>query len=815
MSKINITNIKTKKADKNLILILSLLLILVLLIFIIPFSSAELVVNKYSNDFALYALDNEQVKACQCEIKRDFITIENVGNFYSEYDVSAESDTAGWVKITNTRFSLPPKHKIEIPVYIEIPCGVTGIYDYVIRVSSNYGRVKYLERTIRTDKCQNSQLDVKFNKNETNLCEAVKMNVDIKNTGTFAETYKLSFGTFEEYINISQKEYYLQPQESKKIEATIKLPCEMYGVFEIPVILYSEKNKFENKIIKSLNVINQFDHSIIVDSDVEFCSRIPQTHSFTIKNEIDVPNNFEIMLKAPDFVSIDKRTLHLEGLASSSIVMNIKPEKGDEGEYKAKIIVTSNLGNIEKEKDFNIVVKNCYDFDTSIELYESPGVEITTDKTCCGKKNYLIKIQNKGETDEIYNIAIDGPSWIRAEENSVSLHPSEHKLVKIYADLPCSDESYLITFRVSLDRFKQVVEEKTLNISSYTQHTCHLIDIEEDEVSATKEDTIIPVIIKHKGVEGGGYKVELDNELYYIKETSFSLYPGESRALHLIAKDNVSNAEFGRYILKPEFSFIDIPEIRYEDHIGVKLKNISWLKRSWLFLIYGVDWGRPGWCGWLAIALLLIIGITAFLIIKFNKKMFVRKDRIMNFSLMAILGLLALVMVALFIFKPWPSHEYIDNGCSICKENSVVLTIEENSNLKVNLDNYFKDPDFDVLKYTATQPGHINTRIEENILTLTPEHNWVGEETLIITADDGKGGVKDSPVIYVRVLQKKEQGFWDIVKRYCEKILLIEFAILFGVLLAGMILCYIKREKFKKEQEKLREKFQRKIRKKK
>lgn len=69
----------------------------------------------------------------------------------------------------------------------------------------------------------------------------------------------------------------------------------------------------------------------------------------------------------------------------------------------------------------------------------------------------------------------------------------------------------------------------------------------------------------------------------------------------------------------------------------------------------------------------------------------------------------------------------------------------------LNLSTYFKDPDKDALNYTASKTQHITISISGDTAYFTPDSEWSGEEKVIFTADDGKGGKINSNAVPLRV----------------------------------------------------------------
>ena len=81
---------------------------------------------------------------------------------------------------------------------------------------------------------------------------------------------------------------------------------------------------------------------------------------------------------------------------------------------------------------------------------------------------------------------------------------------------------------------------------------------------------------------------------------------------------------------------------------------------------------------------------------------------------------------------------------------------QEDLTHKIDLNKYFKDPDGDALEFASTEIEHINVEINNGIAMLTPEADWFGTETVVFTADDGKGGVIDSNEIKLTVLSNPD-----------------------------------------------------------
>jgi hypothetical protein len=121
------------------------------------------------------------------------------------------------------------------------------------------------------------------------------------------------------------------------------------------------------------------------------------------------------------------------------------------------------------------------------------------------------------------------------------------------------------------------------------------------------------------------------------------------------------------------------------------------------------------------------------------------------------------------------------------EEKQLVIEFEENTIFILDLYDYFKDADRDVLTFTATDMENVKTEIHNNIMTLKPDKRWVGEEEFTVTADDGRGGVVTSPTIIAKVsdltdsLEEGEPMDWTLIWWILGLIILLALIIGFYV----------------------------------
>lgn len=743
--------------------------------------SASMVVNTYTDDFSVTSHYAENLNVCSCENHIEDVTVTNTGNFMTSYKVSLLAEQE-WYSLSKKSFSLSPGESASFVVYAQPPCGTIGSYSFSVKILSSYGREKILTKNLDVRKCQNLFLTVKREKNESNLCQSNIYNVKIKNVAEFADTYTLDLGSFNDYATYSgkgAKETYLLPDEERTFNISITPPCSLYGDITIPFTISSKKNKVSQEVDEHLKIENQFDHKISVGTSEKICSRLPSTYTFSVKNLINVSNDYDVMVTGAGFMSYDEKSIHLDGLEAKNITLHFDPKKGSEGEYNIKVRVVSKLGDIKKERTFKLNVQDCF-------LFHVAFVNLPKDKdtACCGEKSYNLNIRNDGDSEEVYNLNIEGPSWLHPEETSIRLKPSENRNVKLIADIPCADISNDFVITASLVRHPEISESTSLHIDGQTQQTCHAVGTGTSEVTLDEEKSFIPFIVSEDGIAGGTFDVTLKGELFNgTTESAITLEPGEEKVLHLQTKDNITDYFDGKYDNSVTLTERD-QKLTYTLPFWVNFHHVSWLTTTWRRVI-NFNYGNIPLCFWSALLLVLVIIAMIILLIIFRRRSW--EVSTMNiFVVRTIIVALLLAVLLTVALIPMPNRVALYQQ-KINDSSGLIFQWHENEAFHIDLSKYFKDPDLDALTFSASQPAHIAVSFDGAVATLVPECNWAGNDKIVFTASDGEA-VTDSPILGLIVLQRHHLNLFQWFERYCIQTILILFALLLVLLLLGTLL---------------------------
>jgi len=749
------------------------LILPIMLLIAVGFAQAALYVNVVTDEFSLESpYPVQTVKACECGLRTEIAEIRNLGDFDTLFTVQVISPLNEIITLDDNTFALAPGEEKAVHIYINAPCDTSINSYYVIQVSTNYGRSKELYKEFNSQKCQNIKFTSKMLTPEVYPGQEACSQIDLQNVGEFTDTFRLS--TTLPYSWPSKDAVELDSDETTRLTLCTRMPVEVFGDVTQPFKITSDKAKNTAYGEEKYKILHDYDFTIKTEEfRLNACEDVPSKSIVTIENLAQTPNEYTLELRAPAFASLSQDKLALDAKESDSVVLSLSPAQKDVGTYNAVIVARSKYGQVQKEKQFEIIVNDC--FNTIASLNDAKEV---SGRACAGDAAYTLNIVNKGLYEEAYQIIVDSEGWVTvpAEDEFVRLKPAQQVNIPVKAALPEVDATQTSFVAVKQLRAPYQQIEMKLNLESVSPRTCYNVDLLQETYEINYDAKTIPLILQHTGLKGGEYSLklgELDSKFVDLEDESITLNPGDLAVVHVTPK-NYSDYLEGRYLnkLSLEITPVEYDEINYDRQFWVVLKDKGFFAKAWEWL-KGINYTAIGLCGF---ATLILLAVLACLIagaiytqrkekIRRIKASKVKKLRAFNMVLVALLlfGLLMLV----FLGAPDEGRFFEGNS----NETSPLFhEWRQNQQYTLDLDNYFSDPDLDNLTYSATQPGHIQARIDGSSVTLTPEHGWSGEEVIVFTASDSKGGVTDSEVMTLRVVERKPMGWLDYWSLYCKQI---------------------------------------------
>lgn len=787
---------------------------LVLALIAIPAQGA-LIVNKVTDEFSLespYPVNS--VKSCECGTRTEIIIVKNLGDFDTLYAVEIDSPIRDLITLSESSFNLAPGKEKKVFVYISAPCDASLNTFYVAKVCTNYGRSKEIYKNFVSQRCQNIKFESSVVNDEAILPgDTTTIKVEIQNVGEFEDTFRVIPEAHQQYTTLSEESITLAPDQKKSIYIYIKLPLSVYGKQAMPFTVTSEKNKEAVRGIEEFIIERDYDYSIKTDTlEISACEDVERKETLTFENLAKTPNKYFLRLSAPGFISLSQKELTLNPGEKDTITLNIKPTQADIGEYNIVISSATEFGGMNKEKSFKLTVKDCFETRISIryddcssaascEEKDLVGYNSLKDKACSGEREYLLNIRNDGLNEETYELTVDGEGWVIIEEENrfVKLRPSQQINIPVKANLPDMDGKQTSFIMVKQTRAPYEAHEVKVELESLSQRSCYNVELLQDSYTIDYESQSIPLLLKSTGLNAGTYKLELgelDSRFVYLEDEEMIFEAGESKVLRVYPKDFAEYKE-GTYLNKLNLKISPAgKEISYDRQFWIVLKDKSFLYKAFAF-IKGFDYTRIGLCGLCTIILLIVLVIAAivWIYLKLKKDMKIKRIKAAKMKKLrmintAIIGLLIICVVVLFLLgNPDMSRFYeqpTDNNSTLYHE------WRQNTPYQIDLEQYFADPDSDVLSYTASQPDHIQVRIDGSKATLTPEFGWSGEEHIVFTASDENSATTDSDVMTLHILKRVPAGFLGYWNTYCKQMNLM---LIILILVAALLVMDIVEEK--------------------
>ncbi|MBU1975488.1 MAG: hypothetical protein KKG59_03735 [Nanoarchaeota archaeon] len=712
---------------------------------------AEFQVNLYSNEFSI-ATERDDLKVCSCGTRTDTYEITNVGNVASLFSISTESNINSWISLSQNTFELQPGNARKVEAYVYVPCDTQGYWNYNFKVQTNYGRQKGISRDVAAHQCQNIKGMLRYFNKTIDPCETAEFEIIIENVASFTEKYEVSLGEYDKYAQFSEKEVEIEPGKKKSVFVYVQMPCDVYGTIPLNFHIHSKLNGLDQYIGHGLIITRSYDYSIDGRERNEICSRVVSKIPVKFTNNAKLPNDYKVSFTGPSFASFEPTQLTLLPGESQEFDMLFNPGVTDEGMHTLGITSNSELGDITKTRNLNVDVQHCYDHQVNIDAQ-------ALDKVCCGKKIYTVNIRNSGMYTETFYLKLKSPLWARLSQEAITLRPGENQNIFVEADIPCIDDQFEVRI-IAESASSGIRSDDVVTIHSYGPDSCTRIKVVNDDNHIDYYTKEFNLVLENAGVQDARYSLEFISQFFTTDVTEIDLAVGEQKTIKL---DSVDLNGFRKGV------YLDELRAENQDSGSLYKETIKWnLNKRGIFTRFVDYLSRSYVC--LAFLLLFIIGVIFALILLFYKQVlkaftpenstlilrrvpYNSKKRTSAIILFIIVFLL--LFLAAFGFSERPSYDLV--------QKPLYFEMYQNSELDINVADYFADPDNDPLMFYASKTENMAIDIAGETANVKPAEGFFGERNIVFIADDGKGGRAESAVITLKILEKPKrtltQGF--------------------------------------------------------
>ncbi len=684
--------------------------LIILLLSTISSAFALIDINTNGNQVAYTYKFLDTNKICQCTIFNDYFSIKNNGDIPLRIKLSNDKQ----LYMDESLLNLLPGQEKTIRISVPITCGDSH-YTYKLFLDIN-GHKEVVKRTLKPVTCQSIYLFLQQLNYSTTPCTENQLQFTLFNPAPFMEQYRVIVEGKD--LNLSFKdEVWLNPLEGKNYSLNIHPSCKVYGNKKILITVYSLHNDLVAKQVIPYNIERRYDYSIELTNET-LCNYRYQRRFLIIKNNMYFPNTYIIKTKAR--ITTNNVTIPAYGVATIPIDI---PPIYKEGSYEIKIKVRSVYGGIEKTISHKYNVISCYSSSINIDRLVIADYDrfITAYINNTGALPANFSVRSNGQEVAIVFL---NPNDAVSINIPVNYSEGKHKL--LIESIPLIDGNVRIDrreFKIRVvngrDAELPIVKPLTINLKSGSIKTLN-------------------ISIINKGIYPSYFNILMNNSLLLLNpiNENIYLYPRQGKQFTVtidasFLKNNESMTETLPITIKTSNGFT----YRYELRINAKkeLGIILFINNAFK---HSSNWVKSHKCYSLTILLifLFIVLLITAIVLRKNKPM--GQLRIMPFIIVTVIILLiAFITTFLLLSK---------NNITMPRVNQVNITdlhytIPNNKLFTIDLNQYFYDPDKDVLSYELINKSPLlNAYI--NGSTLFIDEQRIGNYSFYVLANDNNGG---------------------------------------------------------------------------
>ena len=767
--------------QRNYMVLLFLLLVLTILSSSLVVAEDNMQVNllSASNDFIFQAYEQD-FDTCACQTIIQKLTLINTDVFSTKISLSANLD---YVIFSSDYVVLEPGQQADVLLRMDIPCDTRGSDALVIQAHSSSNVDKYISQSIFIEKCSNIRVAVYEQSINASLCEPFSSTLRIENNAPFPETYSIDVRPFGEWASLGAQDILIPANSFTDVLVRFDLPCSFYGSQELTYFVTAEQSGYSAKVSQQINLPLGYNFSVDSVSSLSTCQEESNSFPVSITNNENFDQEFTLSSSSPAFAVVNYplvdgspvQTIVVPANSSVNLIVSVSPKDFRADDYTFEFEVTESNSGMIASIVVPLSITDCYDLNSFIDIPRK--------KYVCGGDIFSIplKLSNAGSEATSVAVTILGPDMISLQDTVYSVDAGSSLDVVIDASIDIDiKESYPILLTVMSNG--ELINTHKFTLSVDTLEFCHAIRVLDQDVDVRYDVSSFILPVQNKGTRYGTYFVELQNapEFIVLETTSLDLGRTQKDNLHFSIDQNelrsflddktvqdilgdsfrfqvvvIHDSTLTQYTYDVDFSFTDYPLVT---------------KGFWS--VYYTDN-----CILLFVALSLVT--ILFLILFFAR---LGSKRHFVFRPYLLLTLIILILVAagsLFYTFGCPTSTLLYAQHNVSESSSSHLFMFEDKPLTLDLNNFFSDPDNDILSYAVVDIDQsvLSFELDESSLRLVPLTDWFGTILIYISATDAYNETATSDAIIVEVLPVEDYSFGEIFTILCGYFNLILFVL--------------------------------------
>jgi len=465
-------------------------------------------------------------------------------------------------------------------------------------------------------------------------CSNQAYKIAVQNTGAAASSYTvLASGTAKDWVTFNPNKFVLNPGQKGSLSAIVNSECNIEGDYSLEIFIIT--NKGLTKAVKQNinfsqcydydleqgNVLEQAEESIKFlkhDGSYLICKNERNIIPILITNNENFGNRYRLFLDAPEWALLNVNNAMLDAKKSGIFLINLDAMDAD-GEFNFKLSAISELGKVQRKKDIDVSVEDCYALELELEKEK--------DVICGGEdKTYSILIKNPLTLERNVKLGLDAPEWASVGNGSFADLKFGEKKTATLSLSPEDDVSgsFLVNVFAIIENKSKIADE--IKIDVVPKWECYKAEIDaKTSINNFYNEDLFFAKVKNNGIKKIDYSVNLEGVSWVsASPKTLELNPGQTGNLNLKINPD-KDIEPGTYGVK---IILESNDMLYSKNVNIVLKKenefTKRLKAGIRFYQYYI---------YLLILLVILVIIFRKPISKSYKKYNVRRVRLRSLKL--------------------------------------------------------------------------------------------------------------------------------------------------------------------------------------
>lgn len=384
-------------------------------------------------------LAEREVNASVCQPFSTSLTVKNTGSFRETYEIAA-ADFSDSIVLSEDRVTLDSGQTKDVFIYYNLPCDIYGEHDadFIVRAVKN-NRKATLKQTINIPQDYAFSLDLP---SQMPVCQEDEKSDAFRfaftNDNNFTDTYRIkedlpSFADddlplvgrfFPETVTLKPGEDYVKNISLSSLDDVDE------GTYPVSFTVTSRNGDVTKTAAGNISVSDCHGGALSFSDTTDklyACARDDFSKEFTIANTGSQDSDYELLLNAPDFMTLPADKLSLDAGENESEEMGLVIPDNISMEYPITLELYGKGGLLDTA-GFTLVV------DDREECY-GVGLDDTSQDMLYTSDNITFKVTNDGTRHGIYTLDILNASGVLdLSAGELGLGATETKTLNIIVD---------------------------------------------------------------------------------------------------------------------------------------------------------------------------------------------------------------------------------------------------------------------------------------------------------------------------------------------------------------------------------------------